>query len=94
MYFGVIAVGITGAALARFRPRGMSRTLLAMASAQALVAIVALAAGLGRPWSGPLELTLLNGAFVALFVCSAWLFHHAARDAAPSSPIAVSKQQR
>ena len=77
MYFGVLAVGLAGAVIARFRPRGMVRALLAMALAQMLVAAIALLAGLGRPWSGPLELLLLNGFFVALFVASALLFRRA-----------------
>jgi hypothetical protein len=78
MYFGVLAVGIVGALIARFRPRGMARALFATALAQTLVALIALTAGLGYPWSGPLELSLLNGFFVALFVGSAWLFRRAA----------------
>jgi hypothetical protein len=78
MYFGVLAVGMIGAAIARFRPRGMTRALLATALAQALVAAIALIAGLGHPWSGPLEILALNGFFVALFVGSAWLFRRAA----------------
>ena len=79
MYFGVLAVGLLGALLARFRPWGMARALLAMALAQAAVLAIALVAGLGRPWSGPLELLVLNGFFVALYVGSAWLFLRAAR---------------
>jgi hypothetical protein len=82
MYLGVLLVGIAGALIARFRPQGMARALIATALAQATVAVIALAAGLGRPWSGPLELVLLNGFFVALFVISAWLFSRAARAAA------------
>jgi hypothetical protein len=78
MYFGVLAVGILGALVARFRPRGMARALVAVAFAQALVAGIAIVAGLGRPWSGPLELLLLNGFFVSLFAGSAWLFRRAA----------------
>ncbi|MCA1733421.1 MAG: hypothetical protein LC732_07455 [Acidobacteria bacterium] len=78
MYFAVVGVGIIGALLARCRPRGMSLVLVAMALAQAVVAAIALIGGLGRPWSGPLELSLLNGFFVAMFLGSAWLFHHAA----------------
>ena len=78
MYFGVLAVGIVGALIARFRPRGMARALFATALAQASVAVIALIAGLGHPWSGPLELSLLNGFFIALFVGSAWLFRRAA----------------
>ena len=79
MYFGVLAVGIVGTLISRFRPQGMARALLATALAQTAVAVIALAAGLGRPWSGPLELVLLNGLFVVLFVGSAWLFGRAAR---------------
>jgi hypothetical protein len=78
MYFGVLAVGILGAFIARFRARGMARALFAMALAQTSVAVIALTAGLGHPWSGPLELSVLNGFFVALFVGSALLFRRAA----------------
>lgn len=74
MYFGVIAVGIVGALIARFQPHGMARVLIAMALAQTVVALIALVAGLGEPFSGPLEIVLLNGFFVALFVAVAWLF--------------------
>lgn len=78
MYFGVLAVGITGAFMARFRPRGMARALSATAIAQASVTAIAISAGLGYPWSGPLELSILNGTFIALFAGSAWLFRRAA----------------
>lgn len=86
MYFGVVAVGIVGALIARFRPRGMARALFATALAQASVALFALIAGLGRPWSGPLELSLLNGFFVAMFAGSAWLFRRAARRIPDEAP--------
>ena len=84
MYFGVLAVGIIGALLARFRSHGMARALFAMALAQALVAAIALIARLGLPWSGPAELLALNGFFVALFVGSALLFRHAGRGRTPA----------
>ncbi|WP_049871240.1 hypothetical protein [Ramlibacter tataouinensis] len=80
MYFGVLAVGIIGAAIARGQPRGMAQTLFAMALAQALVTAIALIAGLGLPWSPPAEILALNGFFIALFVGSAWLFRRAARE--------------
>jgi hypothetical protein len=80
MYFGVLAIGLIGALVARFQPRGMARALLAMALAQTLVAGIALVAGWGRPWSGALELSLLNGGFVALFVGSACLFRRAEHE--------------
>jgi hypothetical protein len=78
MYFGVLAVGVIGAIVARFRPLGMARALFATALAQALVTVIALAARLGLPWSGPAEILLLNGFFIALFVGSASLFRRAA----------------
>ena len=86
MYFGVIAVGIIGALIARFRPEGMVRALVATALSQTTVAVVALLGGLGEPYSGPLELSLLNGFFVALFVVSAWLFRRAAYQEAQRWP--------
>lgn len=79
MYAGVLAVGIIGSIIARFQPRGMARALSMTAIAQALVAAIALIAGLGSPSSGPGEILMLNGFFVALFVGSAWLFRRAAR---------------
>ncbi|WDT75121.1 MAG: hypothetical protein MPW16_17875 [Candidatus Manganitrophus sp.] len=79
MYFGVLAVGIIRAIIARFQPQGMARALFATALAQGSVAAIALIAGLGLPWSPPAEIILLNGFFIALFAGSAWLFRRAAR---------------
>lgn len=79
MYFGVLAIGILGAVVARFRPGGMARALFATTIAQALVAAIALIAGMGLPWSGPMEILLLNGFFIVMFGGSGWLFLRAAR---------------
>lgn len=79
MYFGVIAVGLIGAVIARLQAIGMTRTLTAMALVQVLITVIALIGRLGLPWSGPLELILLNGFFIAVFAGSAWLFQRAAR---------------
>ena len=79
MYFGVLAVGLLVAIAARFRAQGMARALFAMALAQALVAAIALIARLGLPYSGPAEIVLLNGFFIAWFAGSAWLFRRAAQ---------------
>ncbi len=91
MYAGVLAVGILGAIIARFQPRGvaralgMARALLAMALVQALIAVIALIAGKHEaPVTSVAELLGLNGMFVALFLASAWLFRHAARRQAPA----------
>lgn len=87
MYFGVIVVGVVGAFVMRFQPRGMARSLVAMALAQALVLVIALIARLGHPWSGPLELIGLNGFFIALFAGSALLFWVAAQDRRSDAPV-------
>ncbi|HEV2094221.1 MAG TPA: hypothetical protein VGR18_13750 [Rubrobacter sp.] len=84
MYVGVLAVGIIGAIVARFRPHGMGRALLATALAQASVAVIVLIFGLGLPWSPPVEVLGLNGFFVALFLGSASLFRNAAREQPPA----------
>jgi hypothetical protein len=79
MYGAVLAVGITGAFIARFQPRGMARALLATALAQVLVAVIARIAGSG---SAPVVIGA-TGLFVALWLLSAWLFRKAARELAP-----------
>ena len=84
MYVGVLTVGIVGAVVARFRPHGMARALFAAALAQASVAAIALVFRLGLPWSLPVELLVLNGFFVVLFIGSALLFRYAAREQTPA----------
>jgi hypothetical protein len=86
MYAGVLAVGIVGAAIARFQPAGMTRALLAMALAQGLVTVIALIAGKHQAAISSLpELLGLNGFFIALYLGSAWLFRQAA--AAPRGSV-------
>ncbi len=81
MYGGVLAVGIIGAIIARFRPHGMARALFAMALAQALVPVIALI--IGKPQVTSVEVILgvlvVNAFFVMLFLGSALLFRLAAR---------------
>lgn len=85
MYGAVLAVGVIGAVIARFRPVGMARTLLATALAQALVAAIALVAGMDRdPGSSVAEIVNVNGFFVALWLLSAGLFRGAARRPPPA----------
>jgi hypothetical protein len=72
MYGGVIAVGVAGAVIARFRPAGMARAMVAASLAQVLVAVVAQIAG-HFTW-------VLTAAFVALWLGSASLFRKAARE--------------
>ena len=84
MYLGVFGVGVLGAVIARLRPYGMARVLLAMALVQALVAVIALIAGKHEnPVTSLPELLGLNAFFIVLFVGSAWLFDQAARYQPP-----------
>ncbi len=78
MFGGVLAVGIIAALLARFRPHGMARALIATAIAQMLVAVIALVAGLGH------EAVILSALFGATWLASAGLFRKAARQQTPA----------
>lgn len=84
MYIGVLAIGIIGAIVARFRPHGMARALFATALAQALVPVIALIIWKPPVTSGVLEVLGVNAFFVALFVGSALLFRYAARERTPA----------
>lgn len=78
LYGGVLLVGLAGAFIVRLRAAGMARTLVAMAFTQAAIAVTAVLAGWGLPWSPPAEVLLLNAGFIALFLGSAWLFQRGA----------------
>jgi hypothetical protein len=78
LYLGVIAIGLLGASIARFQPRGMALTLLAMALVQLLIPVIAVVI-----WNPPFDpgvvpVFALNGVFVAVWVVSALLFRRAA----------------
>jgi hypothetical protein len=78
IYVGVLALGIIGAIIARLRSHGMARALLATALAQALVAGIALIAGMDQyPGSSVSKIVTLNVFFVAMWVGSAMLFRRA-----------------
>lgn len=81
MYLGVLAVGIVGTIIGRFRPEGMARALGATAVAQVLVFILALIAGEHTSGVSPAtELLGLTALFTALWLLSAWQFRKAARE--------------
>lgn len=87
MFFGVLAIGLIGAVIARFRPNGMVRAMYATALAQVVVAVIALAAGWGSTapdW--PKDILALTGFFVALWLLSAYLFQRVDRGQAPAEP--------
>lgn len=79
-YVLVIQVGVIGAGMSRFKPKGMAKTLFAMAIACALVPIAALAIwtptvtqGEGPGVAG---VFMLNSFFVGVFALSGFLFQH------------------
>ena len=84
MYFVVLAIGIAGAIVGRFRPWGMARTLFAMALAQASVPVVALMIQVDA-WgaAGVFGVFVVNGFFVLLFAVSALLFRRAVDPRTP-----------
>jgi hypothetical protein len=84
MFAGVLAVGVAGALVARFRASGMARALFLTAAAQAVVAGFALAGRLGATgpkW--PADLLVLTAIFASLWTLSAVLFKRAAREQDP-----------
>jgi hypothetical protein len=88
MYGGVLAVGIIGALMARFQPRGMARALFAMALAQALVPVIALIAGMDQyPGSSVSKIVILNVFFVALWVGSGLLFRRVSATGSKSGSL-------
>ena len=83
MFGGVLVVGIVGALVARFRPQGMARALMATAVAQALVVAIAVVAAIGFDFA----LVGLTGFFVAMWLVSAGLFRKAAREQVPAGTL-------
>jgi MFS family permease len=71
IYFGVVAVAVLGATLARLRPAGMARAMLAAALAQAVGSIVGLVAD-------GTTVFVLTAVFAVLWLVSAALFRRAA----------------
>ena len=83
-FLWVPTVGIIGAIIARFQPRGMARAMFATALTQALVAVIALIAGIVPAYNSAFEVLGITGFYVALFVGSALLFRHAGREQTPA----------
>lgn len=73
-YYGVLAVGIVGALLARLDARGLALTLFAMAATLALIAVMLPS---GAPPHLARNMAVGHGVYVALFTASGLLFRHA-----------------
>jgi hypothetical protein len=72
LFFGVIALALGGAVVARFRPAGMALAMVAAAVAQAALGVAGFASD---PRGG-----VLSAAFGGLWLLSAALFRKAARE--------------
>ncbi len=79
MYLWVIGVGVVGAVIAQFKPKGMSYALLAAALTQVIVVVIAYIEGNGNTFSEFRELITVNGFFIALWIISSSLFRQAAK---------------
>jgi hypothetical protein len=83
LFVSALAVGLVGAFLARFRPRGMARALGASAATIVLACVVSLAIGLqDSEGASAGEIVMITAFFAILFAVSAALFARAgqARD--------------
>ncbi|MEE4302758.1 MAG: hypothetical protein V2J19_01285 [Wenzhouxiangella sp.] len=74
LYGFVLLVGLLAAVLGNFQPAAMVRAMLATASAQVLLTVVAIVVGLGQPETSQLELVAVNGFFMPFWLGSALLF--------------------
>lgn len=77
IFFGVIAIAVIGAFLARFRPKGMALAMLVTAVAQFATAFVALAY--------EHIVFAIVGVFSMGWLLAAWLFREAARGEAKTA---------
>jgi hypothetical protein len=74
MYLGVLAVLFIAVIIARFNANGMAIALFSTAISQVIVTIIAVIAELGSPENTSVQLILINGFFITLWVISGLLF--------------------
>ena len=80
LYFGVLAVAVLGAAIARLRAGGMARAMMAAAVAQVAVPVIAQFTGLGVAGFDDIrKVLILTAAFAGMWLVAAWLFWRGAR---------------
>ena len=86
-FYGVVVAAAACSFVARFRPDGMARAMLAVAGVQALLAAaVATAPSTARDPMGAAGVLLLSGFFMLLWLTSGALFHRSARLEAAAGP--------
>ncbi len=75
LYLVGLAIGVVGVAVARLRPRGTARAMVATAAAMLVAGLIALLLGKHEAaYSSVPEIMGLSAMFAALFATSAWLF--------------------
>jgi hypothetical protein len=74
LYGAVFAVGLIGSLMARFKPRGMARTLFTAAFVQMLIPAIALIFWNSSFAPDVVRVFVLNAGFALLFVISGLLF--------------------
>lgn len=87
LYAAVLLTGLVGAALSRMRPRGLARTLLAMAAVQVSVPVVVVLRSGFDPATPPLELIGVTVFFLGPWLLSAACFALAARQSAATGRV-------
>lgn len=80
LFFVALLVGVVGAALARFRPQGVSNAMLATTLALAVAFLLAVTHPSDEPQVSHLTELAGTSTFAALFLLSAWLFRRAVRS--------------
>lgn len=76
VFYGIVLTGAVGAWVAELKPRGMARTMLALAAIQGLAAVM-----IGTGPEGFFQFYVFSAAYAAIWLAAAWLFSRAARTA-------------
>lgn len=84
LYFVLLFIGAISAAVVQLEPKKMARVMFMLAIGQALIPVIALVTPLSPNISGEdnfapgvLQVFILNGVFVMMFIASGLLFQHA-----------------
>jgi hypothetical protein len=85
VYYGVLAVGVAGAALARLRPRGLERTAYLMAAATGAAWAITQVLFPVQYADPPDNLGLRHAVLALLFLITGLLFRHAGRRVEPDA---------
>jgi hypothetical protein len=77
LYFAVLAICVSGCFVAGFQAKGMSMAMVATATAQGLVTLLATVSGMADE-DGVIRILMINAVFIGLWLFSAMLFRKAA----------------